>query len=199
MLGDPARDLDVAAALKIQHGILAAQALNTNRKSPLNVSTTEARIVSTAMPSGRDGARYTYGATATDDAGRRRVVQDGPSTRVLQALLFATALLVLLSWACYLRTDVLPPRSPTTVAGAVALLAGGNLLDMLPEDAEWRSETDMLEALGRETKFWLCWGRMPDAEHIAEGNDNGTGVSRFGIFAMPSDEQTGSVVSLEQR
>ncbi|KAL1872739.1 hypothetical protein Daus18300_004285 [Diaporthe australafricana] len=199
MLGDPAHDLEVAAALKFQHGILAAQALNSNRKPPLNVSATEARIVSTAMPSGRDGARYTYGATVTDGAGRRRVVQDGPSTRVLQALLFATALLMLLSWACYLRTDLLPPRSPTTVAGAVALLAGGNLLDLLPEDAEWRSKTDIMEALGRQTKFLLCWDRMPDAERIAEGSENENGVSRFGIFAMPPDEGTGSEASLEQR
>ncbi|KAK2603065.1 hypothetical protein N8I77_009549 [Diaporthe amygdali] len=195
MLGDPAHDADVAAALRFQHGILAAQALNSNRAPPGNVSATEAILVSGVMASSQNGARYTYEATVTDDAGRRRVVQDAASTRVLEALLLAAAVLLLLGWATLPRTDVLPQRSPTTVAGQVALLAGGNLLELLPEDAEWRSKADIRAALGRATRFWLGWGLMPDEEGIAMGNENENGVSRFGIFAVPPDEQTRSDTS----
>lgn len=199
MLGDPAHDADVAAALRFQHGILAAQALNSNRAPPGNVSATEAILVSGVMASGQNGARYAYEATVTNDAGRRRVVQDAASTRVLEALLLAAAVLLLLGWATLPRTDVLPQRSPTTVAGQVALLAGGNLLELLPEDAEWRSKADIRAALGQTTRFWLGWGLMPDEEGIAMGNENENGVSRFGIFAVPPDEQMRSELSMGQR
>lgn len=112
------------------------------------------------------------------------------------ALLLAAAVLLLLGWATLPRTNVLPDRSPTTVAGAVALLAGGNLLERLPGDVEWRNKEDIRDALGRGTKLWLGWGLMPDEEGIAMGNENENGVSRFGIFAMPPDEETGSEASL---
>lgn len=202
-LGDPSRDAEVAAALRFQHGVLAAQALHANRAPPANVSAVDAVLASGEgmAPGGLDGGArgYTYRATATDSAGRRRVVQDPASTRVLEALLLAAAVLLLLGWATLPRTNVLPDRSPTTVAGAVALLAGGNLLERLPEDAEWRSKKDIREAVGRGTKLWLGWGLMPDEEGIAMGNENENGVSRFGIFAVPPDEETGSEASLGQR
>lgn len=199
-LGDPSRDADVAAALRFQHGVLAAQGLHTNRAPAANVSASDAELVAdeNMVPARDGGARYTYRATATDGEGRRRVVQDSASTRVLEALLLAAAMLLLLGWATLPRTNVLPDRSPTTVAGAVALLAGGNLLERLPRDAEWRSKGDIRDALGRATKLWLGWGLMPDEEGIAMGNENENGVSRFGIFAVPPDEETGSQASLRE-
>lgn len=199
-LGDPSRDADVAAALRFQHGVLAAQALHANRAPLANVSAVDAVLAEGEMEtSGREGAPYTYRATATDGVGRRRVVQDPASTRVLEVLLLAAAALLLLGWATLPRANVLPDRSPTTVAGAAALLAGGNLLARLPEDAEWRSRRDVRGALGRGTRLWLGWGLMPDEEGIAMGNENENGVSRFGIFAVPPDEETGSEASMEQR
>ncbi|KKY36994.1 hypothetical protein UCDDA912_g02999 [Diaporthe ampelina] len=191
-LGDPSRDADAAAALSFQHGVLAAQALHANRAPPARVSAVDAVLAAAGgmVAPGRDsGAGYTYRATATDAAGRRRVVQDAASTRVLEALLLAAAALLLLGWATLPRANVLPDRSPTTVAGAVALLAGGNLVERMPEDAEWRSNKDVRDALGRGTKLWLGWGLMPDEEGIAMGNENENGVSRFGIFVVPPDEE----------
>lgn len=205
-LGDPARDEEVAAALRFQHGIVAAQGLHANRAPPANVSAVDAVLVNrTGMvtATGHDvdsGPRYMYGATVTDAVGRRRVIQDAASTRVLEALLLAAVMLLLVGWATLPRTNVLPNRSPTTIAGAVALLAGGNLLEHLPEDAEWRGKEGVRTALGPGTRLWLGWGRMPDEEGIAMGNENENGVSRFGIFVVPPDEETSnSEASVEQR
>lgn len=115
-----------------------------------------------------------------------------------QLLLAAAVLLLLLGWAALPRADVLPDRSPTTVAGAVALLAGGNLLGRLPDDAEWRGKAGVRDALGKGARLWLGWGLMPDEEGIAMGNENENGVSRFGIFVVPPDEETGSEASVDQ-
>lgn len=205
-LSDPARDEEVMTALRFQHGILAAQALHANRVPPANVSAVDAVLADAegmVTATGQDvdaQSKYTYRATVTDAVGRRRVVQDPVSTRVLEALLLAAAVLLLVGWATLPRTNVLPNRSPTTIASAVALLAGGDLLERLPEDAEWRGKEGVRAALGKGTRLWLGWGRMPDEEGIAMGNENENGVSRFGIFVVPPDEETSnSEASVEQR
>lgn len=190
MLGDPAHDDDVAKALNFQHGILIAQALNSNR-APIN-NNSSSNLLST-LP----GGIGPFAATVSDATGRRRVVQNAVSTRVLEALLVAALLLLVagrlaaLSW----RTDVLPARSPTMLAGTMALLAGGNVLDRMTstEPAAGReadepllgnSVKDGVRGLQRGTRIWLGWGTVPDEEGIEMGNENLNGVSRFGIFAM---------------
>lgn len=204
-LGDPARDEEVATALRFQHGVLVAQALHSKRAQSANATAINAVLADagqmvTATGQDVDGPPwYTYRATVTDVAGRHRVIQDAASTRVLEALLLAAAVLLLVGWATLPRTNVLPDRSPTTIAGAMALLAGGNLLERLPEDAEWRGKEGVRAALGRGTRLWLGWGRMPDEEGIAMGNENENGVSRFGIFVVPPDEETGAEASVGQR
>lgn len=204
-LGDPARDEDVVAALRFQHGILAAQALHASRAPPANISAVDAvltdseAMVTATGPDADPEPKYTYRATVTDPVGRRRVIQDAASTRVLEALLLAAAVLLLVGWATLPRTNVLPDRSPTTIASAVALLAGGNILEHLPEDAEWRGKEGVRAALGKGTRLWLGWGRMPDEEGIAMGNENENGVSRFGIFVVPPDEETSSEAGVGQR
>lgn len=89
-----------------------------------------------------------------------------------------------------LRAIGLPQRSPTTVASVVALLADGNLHERLAEDAEWWGMVGARPALwGRRTRLWLGWGLMPDEEGVEMGNENENGVSRFGIYVVPPDEE----------
>lgn len=121
-----------------------------------------------------------------DKAGRQRVVQDAISTRVLEALLLVTLVLLGVGWVWLPKTNVLPKRSPTTIASAAALLAGGNLM-------EWPSEEDgdiigALDRRGSTTRFWMGWGTVPDEEGILMGNENENGISRFGIFAVETDK-----------
>lgn len=172
----------VADAIKFQHGILATQALNQFR---VPATETNSTLTPEQALEGENDAGRTFEATVVDKAGRQRVVQDAISTRVLEALLLVTLVLLGVGWVWLPKTNVLPKRSPTTIASAVALLAGGNL-------EEWVHEVDSDATTehggpGKMKKFWMGWGNVPDEEGILMGNENENGVSRFGIFAVPVD------------
>lgn len=175
-------DEAVAAAIKFQRGILLAQTLDKVRVPAAETNTT---LTPEQALEGENDAERTFNATVVDNAGRQRVVQDAISTRVLEALLLVTLVLLGVGWAWLPKTNVLPKRSPTTIASAVALLAGGNL-------EEWVHEIDRDHTGGRGTtttqRFWLGWGNVPDEEGILMGNENENGISRFGIFAIKVDK-----------
>lgn len=84
-----------------------------------------------------------------------------------------------------LRANGLSQRSPTTIASVVALLADGNLHERLA----WGMAGARAALWGRRTRLWLGWGLMPDEEGIEMGNENENGVSRFGIYVVPPDEE----------
>lgn len=178
MLGGGSDDA-VADAIKFQHGVLLAQALNKARAQAGETNTT--LTIEQALEGENDAGR-TFEARVVDNAGRQRVVQDAISTRVLEALLLVSVVLLGVGWVWLPATNVLPKRSPTTIASAVALLAGGNL-------SEWVGEidSDVSGAFGATTRFWLGWGNVPDEERILMGNENENGISRFGIFAVKAD------------
>lgn len=194
-LGDAGADQKVADAIKWQHGVIHAQNLAQQRIpaqwSNVTLASIASRNDSDAQP------RYT--AAVTDTSARRRVVQDAASTQALEALLGAALVLLVVGWLFMHQTDVLP-RPPTSIASVAALVAGGNVLDKLPADAEWRTRAELAAALrassggggiagiGGEPRFWLGWGLVPDLEGRAAGTENENGYRRFGIFAVGEEE-----------
>lgn len=174
-LGDPDAADGVGAAIQSQVGLIHAQILDQNRGPAAEANAT---TIGTAS-AGHSDAQPRYPATATDANGRRRLVQDAVSTHVLAAMLGATLLLVGIGWATSPRPGVLP-RPPTTIASAVALLAGGNLPGQLPADAQWRPLEEVTAAVGDpETRFSMGW--WTGQEESAGGIKDGT--LQFGIFS----------------
>ncbi|KAK7975754.1 hypothetical protein PG989_014217 [Apiospora arundinis] len=192
-LGDEAANQKVADAIRLQHGIIQAQNL-AQQRIPAQWSNV---TLSPPFASKNDSdALARYEAVVTDTSARRRVVQDAASTRALEALLGAALILLVIGWIFMHQTDVLP-RTPTSIASVAALVAGGNVLDKLPPDAEWRSRAELAAALrasssnidpGGEPKFWIGWGLVPDLEGRAAGSENENGFRRFGIFAVGEEE-----------
>ncbi|KAI0903198.1 hypothetical protein F4823DRAFT_568935 [Ustulina deusta] len=180
-LGDPSANGDVIDAIQLHSRIILAQTLTAIR-GPANE--TNATLAEPIGPGDNDAQRI-INATATNT--RRRVVQDVASTHILVALLATTLILFVIGWATSPRTDVLP-RSPTTIASAVALLAGGNIFDRLPPDTPLLSPEESASALGGpETRFWMGWGNLVDKEGRQNGGENEGGVSQFGIFVVDKD------------
>ncbi|KAK4451308.1 hypothetical protein QBC34DRAFT_459031 [Podospora aff. communis PSN243] len=166
-LGDAAADEKVMEAIKFQNGIIIAQSLALNQQ-PANVSN-----ATFAEPRpGDNDAQLVFDATVTLRDARRRVVQDALSTRVLEGLLGATLLLLIASWIFMRKTAVLA-SSPTSIASRAALIAGGNLLSLLPENAQARGPEEIAAVLGTGTHFQMGWGA----------------VKRFGIFAARAGKE----------
>lgn len=172
-------DEAVAAAIKFQHGVFVAQALNERRMPAIQ---TDATLTPEQALAGENDAGRTFEATVVDKRGRQRVVQDAISTRVLEALLLLTLVLLGVGWVWLPKTNVLPKRSPMTIASVVALLAGGNLEEWVHEMD--RGTTGVCGERGATMRFWMGWGNVPDEEGILMGNENENGISRFGIFAV---------------
>ena len=179
-LGDPSQDAVVAEAIRFQHGIIAAQLLAGNRK-PAELSS--ATLADPAPGQNEGGLQFT--ATVTSASGRRRVMQDEVSTRVLQGLVGAVLMLLIAGWA-FSRSvkygGLLGGKSPTALATRMALLAGGNVLDLMPDGGEWMGEADVRRVLGGR-RFWLGWGEGEDGgEEKGSGNADRERRGRYGIF-----------------
>ncbi|KAI5925292.1 hypothetical protein F4810DRAFT_72184 [Camillea tinctor] len=197
LLGDPAEAPTVAASLRFHHGVIRAQSLKTGLdEGPSDVD-----------PSAAANITATISATTTDPARRRRVVQDLPSTRVLQALLLATLLGSATGWAL-MRNAKFLPRKPTCVASVAALLADGNVLDFLARDAPWASARELEGSFGEEVVFRLGWRWAGAEERFAvyvEAAEAARGVGNLerggedealvrGAMATPSEaSRAGSV------
>ncbi|KAI0549248.1 hypothetical protein F4679DRAFT_547958 [Xylaria curta] len=183
-LGDPSMNDDVIAAIRLHQGIILAQRFR-GLLAPANE--TNVTLVGPISPGDNDAQRV-INATMTDATGRRRIVQDAASTHILVALLATTLVLFVIGWATSPSTDVLP-RSPTTIASAAALLAGGNIFDRLPQGTPSLSPEEIVSALGGpKTRFWMGWGNLRDKEGIGNGGENEGGVSQFGIFVVDEDD-----------
>ncbi|KAK8085699.1 hypothetical protein PG997_006970 [Apiospora hydei] len=208
-LGRPEADERVAAAIRFQHGVIHAQNLAAQRVPAAWSDVTLAppppsSSSSGSAPNNASDAQLRYAANLTDPTGRHRVVQDAASTRALEALLGVALVLLLVGWLFMYQTDVLP-RTPTSIASVAALVAGGNLLERLPGDAEWRTKKEIADALDSEAagdggggagggsgrpRFWIGWGLVPDLEGRALGGESENGFRRFGIFVVEDDGQT---------
>ncbi|KAI1751647.1 hypothetical protein F4782DRAFT_540882 [Xylaria castorea] len=139
-LEDPARHQDVVDAIKFQHGVIGANVLNNKMRAPAN--STNATLGASPpedLADRNDDRAYPVRVT---DLGRWRVVQDAPSTRILEALLGATLILSIISWALMPDTALLP-KPPTSIASAIALLIGRNIFACLPPNAASMSDDEL--------------------------------------------------------
>ncbi|XXG97848.1 Sigma-adaptin 3A [Hypoxylon texense] len=183
-IGDPSQAQAVKDAIIFQHGIIAAQYLSASDRwenipppDPSNASALPIfPSISGLTPTTDTGV---YSAVASDPYGRRRLVQDPASTRVVEALLLAALVLSLLGWVLGPRKAVLP-RSPTSVASVLALLAGGDVLDYMYKDdgGDWQTVEDAKAVFPKGCKFWMGWGWA--------GASKGEKEQRFGIWMVPN-------------
>ncbi|KAM7199591.1 hypothetical protein V8F33_004402 [Rhypophila sp. PSN 637] len=137
-------------AIIFQHGVIRAQQHNVMNRRRLAVVSTDGggggvdihpklSAKNAPEPGGDTGV---YVGSAVDLFGRRRVVQSGEVTRILQGVLVGVLVMALLGgsrWGIDFFVgggdesgdDVLPPRSPSSIASVLALAAGGDLWDYL--------------------------------------------------------------------
>ncbi|PYI19440.1 hypothetical protein BO99DRAFT_458912 [Aspergillus violaceofuscus CBS 115571] len=126
--GDSSHYPAVTNATQHLYRVLMAQGLNGNSR----ISSTNATA-----------KRYYPGTLIQPN--RVRLMQNGPSTRILEGCLAAMALAVLV--ACYfLQTKEVIPVNPCSIAGAASLLAGSDLVrsDVLPAGSEWCGDRELL-------------------------------------------------------
>jgi hypothetical protein len=140
-LNDSTKTGQVIDAIRFQHGVFAAQYLDRYFRVLANSTNVTVAGGNDAVP---------YGATATIPQGRRRLVQDATTTRILEGSLAATLLLSLASWML-MRQNAILPRSPTSIASVLALVAGGNLLE------EARRREGNVDSFDNH-RFWMGWG-----------------------------------------
>ncbi|KAI1145228.1 hypothetical protein F4825DRAFT_474639 [Nemania diffusa] len=163
----------VVAAIRAQHGLIAASFLDSCFRVNVNNSPSDVALIGDSMTP----TNFVYSANATFLQDRPRVVQDLQSTRLLQVLLALTLILSLASWCLMPRTDVIA-GSPTSIACKLALAAGGNLFEeVLPRGSEHLG-TETLQHQ-EDCTFILGW-RSPDGSTGKE--------ERFGIWALTAKE-----------
>ncbi|KAF2967504.1 hypothetical protein GQX73_g6066 [Xylaria multiplex] len=150
-LGDTSKVSAVVESIQFHHRILAVQILDQQwRFQNRNLSDSLNLDIPTVL-----------NATARDPSGRNRVVQDVVATRVLQSLLSATLVCLGVNWFLMRNVDVVP-RSPTSIANWMALLADGNLDDFLPRDAG-QMPLDKISrwCFGLDAVFYLGFRKSP--------------------------------------
>ncbi|SPO01515.1 uncharacterized protein DNG_04188 [Cephalotrichum gorgonifer] len=174
---DPAAAESIADAIRWQHGIIRAQDINFNWRRTLvndsfyvyNWTDSDGNTAPTAATSAIDPSLsaaeampwvQAVGNTPNNLSHRRKLIQDAPTTRVLEALLSCILVLAILSWA--LVGDDRAPRSEAllSVASMGALLADGNVLAHLPPGAERMRESQVQKAFGGgvgPTVFSVGW------------------------------------------
>lgn len=175
-LGDRASGPGVADAIALHHKIMRAIDMAVSRRVPAALSDVLAAAADPgAEPDGGtdDDARDYDAALLTT---RRRVVQDVASTRVLQAILGASAVLSLIAWVLMPNTKLLP-RDVTSIASLAALLADGDIVRRLPADSAWITDQGLDTWLGSDTKFCISW----------EGNVSNRGVGQEERMSGASD------------
>ncbi len=186
----------VSQAIIKQHGIIRAQVVSTWNRRPTIASDSQGQAFPTDIDGGTmgDARAVSFPATMlnTPSGGKRRVVQDAISTRILQALLGAVLIASLVSWLSLRRTNVLP-RSPTSIASVAALLADGNVFGFLGRGAEWEP-TNEVRTLFRDglyvtARFSLDWG--PARRRRRE-----EALSSNGFNSLEQQEEEGEVFGI---
>ncbi|KAI0534227.1 hypothetical protein GGR58DRAFT_520540 [Xylaria digitata] len=160
------------------HGIIRAQVLNEAFRGPANI--TNATLVNPPVdPELANDARL-YDGTVSSVAGRRRLAQDPASTRVLEGLLVAV-LLLSSAGRLLMRNTKLLPRNATSIANVAALVADGNILSILPENAQLLSDEEVVAASNGRYLLRLGWW--------TSGEEDGS-RQRFGIFAVKTSQES---------
>lgn len=132
MLGDRSQASAVADAIQFHHRVLVAQLTAASRRLVWYANDTVMRELDYEIVPGTN-TTSSYNVTASIPSSRHRVIQDELPTRFLQGLLVAALICCLANW--YFMHSAggcqMIPRKPTTIANVAALLADGNLIDLL--------------------------------------------------------------------
>ena len=177
-LGDDRKASAVADSIRFHHRVLIAQYVSRQWRFRNYEEAQNASGVQDLLPLTTNKSTI-INAKAYDPAGHTRVVQDTASTRILQSLLAITFVCSGINWFLTRNMDVIP-RSPTSIASVLALLADGNLNDFLPRNACHMSLDDVSRnCFGKDAMFSLKRRTCPD-----------TGKEVLGIICTPGREET---------
>ncbi|KIH93178.1 hypothetical protein SPBR_02192 [Sporothrix brasiliensis 5110] len=166
--GPGTQNNSVAEAILKQHGILRAQVVSAFNRRPTTASSRPAAVFpldsnGTAMGNATQ-IGFTGHLTSVSD-GTRRLLQDAPTTRVLQTLLGLVLVCSLLSWITFPGPSNVLPRPITSIASVAALLADGNVLGYFGRGPEWQTVDQLVEpfrdGLAVTAGFTLGWARAP--------------------------------------
>ncbi|KAL1909606.1 hypothetical protein Sste5344_004452 [Sporothrix stenoceras] len=158
----------VAEAILKQHGILRAQVVSAFNRRP----TTASSRVTDVFPLDSNGTAmgnatqigFTAHLTSVSD-GTRRLLQDAPTTRVLQTLIGIVLVCSILSWITFPGPSNVLPRPITSIASVAALLADGNVFGFFGRGPEWQTSEQLVEPFrdGQDVTagFTLGWARAP--------------------------------------
>lgn len=138
-IGNGSRASAVSEAIQFHHRVMAAQVIAASRGAlaPAQMlghypNDTEMREQGYEIVPGTNKTS-SYSATGSIPSSRRRVVQDELSTRSLQGLLVAALICCLSNWYFIHSAGgcQMIPRKPNTIANVAALLADGDLIELL--------------------------------------------------------------------
>ncbi|KAI1412074.1 hypothetical protein F5Y13DRAFT_200409 [Hypoxylon sp. FL1857] len=185
-IGDPSQVDAVKDAIIFQHEVIAAQyyskyfRIRIEEPSAGAMGSMKTVFPSLSNLSTNDTGVYT--GTAVHPNARHRLIQDPVPTRIIQCLLLATLTLSLLGWILGPRKAILP-RSPTSIASVLALLAGGNVLEYMYKDGErqWETVEDVKSVFPEGCKFWMGWGPPGTIEEETD--------QRFGIWVIEAKDE----------
>ncbi len=156
-LGDVSQASTVADSIQFHHRILVVQFLNHEFR--VSNHTTALSNINGILPVWDKPT--VFNATARDPAGRNRVLQDVASTRVLQSLFAATLVCLSVNWFLMRNVDIVP-RSLTSIANWMALLADGNLDDSSPPNVEQMPLNQISRwYYGQDAVFYLGYKQSP--------------------------------------
>lgn len=184
-IGDPTQSQIVMNAIQFQHKLVHAQFLSKNYRIDITNPAVRDNKTNALMPSlfynASSGEQVKFPAVMTYPFGRHRVVQDTTATAILEVLLLSILILSIMGWWLH-PTKAALPRSPTSVASVLALLAGGNLLEHIydgsPEPLCWE---DLESRLGKDSRFYLGWDPSTPGQSSSE--------RRFGIWMINERNQ----------
>ncbi|KAJ8116976.1 hypothetical protein ONZ43_g4313 [Nemania bipapillata] len=171
-LRDPSKAEDVRDAIIFQHRLVRAERVNYVGRAPPDK--TDALVRET----GEDDV-LAFPVNVTHANTESHIVQDAASTRILQTLLAAILLFSLGSWAIIPSTRILP-REPTSIASVMALLADGNVFNLLPTGWQLSEEKD-IERLFSDITFKMGWAGFASSEQEGGANDDNTRFSIYGF------------------
>lgn len=163
-IGNGSQASAVADAVQFHHRIMVAQMTSAIRGLALYPTDTTLRGWGYEIVPGTNETS-SYNVTGSIPWSRHRVVQDEFSTRFIQALLAAALICGLVNW-CLIHSAGgcrMIPRKPNTIANVAALLADGNIIDLLsPEDNDLHASTQNRNALERlkDCVFQLGWREL---------------------------------------
>jgi hypothetical protein len=167
----PERQNSVSQAIRQMHGILAAQAINSELiRRPL---AKKLRVRDNSQPIIPAHVDYVI----------PRLTQGSMQTFVLIGLLAFTLLFGLLSLRTASRGTL--PKSPGSIAAQASLLADSSLWWRLPDGAEWMEDDDLARCLRRKT-FHLGWSRGP------------TGNQNYGIYIVQDEGKAARPTGVSQ-